>query len=61
MIDEIMKWKTITPNRVEKILEYHKNIFGDEMVSWYKNCKCPGALRTMLSDLKLHMVRSLNQ
>lgn len=57
-IKEIMKWKTITPRRIEKLLEHHKIIFGSEMGNWYKTCKCPDALRTMLGDIKLYIMKN---
>jgi len=53
---EVMKWKNITPKRIEKLLTYHKDLFGDEMSNYYKNCKCPGALISMLSDIKKYII-----
>jgi hypothetical protein len=55
---EIMKWKNVTPRRVEKLLQYHASLFGDEVVNEYKICKCPSALLIMLSDIKKYLIEN---
>ena len=56
---EIMKWKNVTPKRVEKLLSYHESLFGDEVVNEYKICKCPSALLIMLSDIKKYVIENV--
>jgi hypothetical protein len=55
---EVLKWKKVTPRRVEKLLLYHESLFGDEVVSEYKICKCPSALLIMLSDIKKYLIEN---
>jgi hypothetical protein len=55
---EILKWKKVTLRRVEKLLQYHESLFGDEVVNEYKICKCPSALLIMLSDIKKHLIEN---
>jgi len=55
---EILKWKKVTPKRVEKLLTYHTSLFGDEVVNEYKICKCPSALLIMLSDIKKYLIEN---
>lgn len=57
-MNEIMKWRNITPRRIEKLLKYHKEVFGDEQVNYYKSCKCPAALKIMLIDLKKYIIEN---
>lgn len=58
MIESVMNWRTITPSRIEKLKKYHTDLFGDEMSKEYDECKCPGALRDMLADIKKWIVKN---
>lgn len=53
---KIYKWKSITPNRTEFLLEVYKEVIGGEIYEEYKICKCPDALRIMFIDLKKHYI-----
>jgi hypothetical protein len=55
---EVLKWKKVTLRRIEKLLQYHESLFGDEVVSEYKICKCPSALLIMLSDIKKYLIEN---
>lgn len=57
-MNEVIKWKKVTPKRVEKLLTYHTELFGDEVVKEYKICKCPSALLIMLSDIKKYVIEN---
>jgi|688.fasta_scaffold64236_8 hypothetical protein len=61
MIDKlkkVYKWKTITKNRIDLLIEvYDYFIKGDESLS-YKSCKCDSSLRIMMLDIKKYCVEN---
>ena len=49
---EIKTWKRITKKREKILFDLFEKYISKEEAEYYRDCNCPGSIRTMYLDLK---------
>lgn len=58
ILKKIIKNNSIKPDEIDYVLNIYDELIGGEESATFRSCKCPGSLRIIIDDLKIHIVKN---